>query len=198
MTFWRCRHRWLGGCIAGWALLMMLGACSDLPRTGLPENVVFDPASRTSGRLALRIEGDAQRSFSADFELEGRPEAGRLTLNSPLGTRLALAQWQPGRVWLSNGDGVHEFDSLDALGEAALGERIPLVALYDWLAGRPWPGAPSQGLTTPAEGFRQLGWEVRLAGYPQGLLVATRLAPPVVSLRAKIDSPVVPPATADR
>ena len=197
MTFWHGRRRWLGGCIGSSALLL-LGACSHLPRPGMQENLVFDPASRTSGRLALRIEGDAQRSFSADFELEGRPEAGRLTLTSPLGTRMALAQWQPGRVWLNNGDSVHEFDSLDALGEAALGERIPLVALYDWLAGRPWPSAPSQTLDPPTEGFRQLGWEIRLSGYAQGLLLATRLTPPVVSLRAKIDNPVMPFATSDR
>jgi len=35
------------------------------------------------------------------------------------------------------------FASLDELTREALGESVPIEAWFDWLRGRPWPGAPS-------------------------------------------------------
>ena len=66
----------------------------------------------------------------------------------------------------------------------ALGESLPLAALPDWLAGRPWPGAPH----TPGEaGFVQLGWQVSLARRSEGWIEARRAAPPAVLVRVKLD-----------
>ena len=40
------------------------------------------------------------------------------------------------------------YADLDALAAAALGEGVPMLALFDWLRGRPWAGAPSAATTS--------------------------------------------------
>jgi outer membrane lipoprotein LolB len=143
----------------------------------------------TSGRLSLRVEAEAGRSaqsLSAGFELQGDGGQGELRLLSPLGTQLASARWAPGLAELRTPEGVARFESLDELSQRALGERLPLAALPDWLAGRPWPGAP---YLAQADGFEQLGWQVGLARLAEGAIDARREAPPAVSLRVRLDRP---------
>ena len=76
------------------------------------------------------------------------------------------------------------YGDLDELSREALGESVPLVALFDWLRGRPWAGAPSRDT---AAGFEQLGWEVDRRKAGEGLIVVTRQAP-AVTLRVKLDA----------
>jgi outer membrane lipoprotein LolB len=141
----------------------------------------------TTGRLALRVEASAERppqSLSAGFELRGDGREGELKLLSPLGTQLAAARWAPALALLVTGDGERRFESLDALSREALGEPLPLAALPDWLAGRPWRDAPH----TPRDyGFEQLGWVVTTAALADGQLLARRSAAPVVTLRVRLD-----------
>lgn len=139
-----------------------------------------------SGRLSVRVEGDAERSFNAAFELAGSPERGSLSLNTPLGTMVAQADWSGGQVRLRSREGERRYPDLDSLSEEALGERVPLAALFDWLRGRPWPGAAS--IAGP-RGFAQLGWEVDLSRYGEGWVLAERKLPPVVTVRARLDLP---------
>lgn len=140
-----------------------------------------------SGRLSVRIDGQPDRSVSAGFELTGNPQAGQLLLTTPLGTTAARAEWRPGDARLRSGSDEQRFDTLDALVAQALGEPIPLAALFDWLRARPWPGAPSQPLADGAPGFSQLGWQVDLARWSDGWVVAQRTAPPAVTVRARLD-----------
>ena len=141
-----------------------------------------------SGRLSVRVEGDAQRAFNAAFELQGSAEQGALALTTPIGTQVARAEWSSDQVLLTTGQGSRRYADLESLSVDALGERLPLAALFDWLRGRPWPGAPSQ---PGAKGFEQLGWQVDLAQQTDGLVIAERIAAPVVTVRAKLDAPVV-------
>ena len=139
--------------------------------------------------MSVRIEasGDnAARSVGSAFELRGGAERGELRLNSPLGTQLAAARWAPGEAVLSTSEGARRFDNLDDLSRAALGEALPLGALPDWLAGRPWAGAEHRVLD---DGFEQLGWRVVLARRAEGWIVASRAAPPAVTVRVKLDLP---------
>jgi outer membrane lipoprotein LolB len=76
------------------------------------------------------------------------------------------------------------FATLDALAQELIGESLPMAALLEWLRGRPWAGAPSRARD---DGFEQLGWQVGLAGYADGLLQATRDRPPAVSVRARLE-----------
>jgi outer membrane lipoprotein LolB len=161
--------------------------------------------------MSVRVEADTDRpaqSLAASFEWRGDGERGELALLTPLGTQLALARWQPGLVRLTTNEGEWQFDSLEALAQKAFGERLPLQAWPDWLAGRPWPGAPylplpaaggartggagtdSTGTTgegaggAAAEaGFVQLGWRVDLAQQARGRIEARRPQPPVVTVR---------------
>ena len=99
-----------------------------------------------SGRLALRVEpvaNEAPRSVSAAFDLRGDSRAGSLGLSTPLGSMLAQARWSPAEVVLTTPRETRRFASLDELTREALGESVPIEAWFDWLRGRPWPGAPS-------------------------------------------------------
>lgn len=140
----------------------------------------------TSGRLSVRIESSPVQNVSAGFELRGDDSSGELRLNSPLGTRLAAARWSPDSVVLADSQGEQRYANLDDLSRRALGEALPLAALPDWLAGRPWPGAPHH--LNPA-GFEQLGWQVSLTRRAEGFIEASRAAPPAVMLRVKLDDP---------
>ena len=169
----------------GSALLMT--ACAVVPQAP-PET-----GESLSGRLAVKVDADAAnsaRSVSAAFELQGSPQRGRLNLATPLGSVLAQARWAPGLVVLVTPQGERQFADLDALTIEVLGESLPVVALFDWLRGRPWPGAASTASTPPAErGFEQLGWAVSLARFDEAWVVATRTRAPTVTVRAKLDRP---------
>jgi outer membrane lipoprotein LolB len=146
-----------------------------------------------SGRIAVRVEATpeaAARSENAAFELQGSAQTGRLILSTPLGSVVAQARWTPGSVVLATPQGERSFVDLDALTREVLGESLPVGALFDWLRGRPWPGAPSIETAAPAEpGFEQLGWKVSLARFNEGWVTARRDLAPVVTVRAKLDRP---------
>ena len=145
-------------------------------------------ADALSGRLVVRVDasgGATARSENAAFELQGDAKAGRLDLATPLGTVVAQARWAPGSVMLVTPRGERRFADLDALTEEMLGESVPVAALFDWLRGRPWPGAASAA--TPDPGFTQLGWAVSLARFDEGWVVAKRDRAPAVTVRAKLD-----------
>jgi outer membrane lipoprotein LolB len=161
--------------------LAALGGCA----TFRPE----EPPPDLAGRLAVRVEASAQtpsRSFSADFDLRGNADRGTLRLTGPLGTTLAEVRWLPGRAELADAQGTRAFDTLDAMTQQLFGEALPLLALIDWLRGRPWPGAPN---VKRDDGFEQLGWRVGLAGFTDGVLQATRDSAPAVSVRARLEKP---------
>jgi outer membrane lipoprotein LolB len=146
-------------------------------------------AGWTSGRLSVQVaahEESPARSLSASFDLRGNGERGELRLSTPLGTQLAAARWSPGEAWLATPTGQTHYADLEALSRAVLGEALPLQALPDWLAARPWPGAAWRPLVS---GFEQLGWRVDVAGFADGRVDAVRDTPPAVLLRARIDPP---------
>ena len=165
---------------------LVLTACASVPRDAQPLL-----ADTLSGRLAVRVEasdGVAARSESAAFELHGNAQAGRLNLSTPLGSVLAQARWAPGSVVLATPQGERRFADLDSLTQEVLGESVPVAALFDWLRGRPWPGAASVVSVAPAEpGFSQLGWSISLARFDAGLVIAKRERAPAVTVRAKLD-----------
>ncbi|MFG6430560.1 outer membrane lipoprotein LolB [Roseateles sp. LYH14W] len=161
-------------------LALALAGCAQVPQAPPAAST----EARLSGRLSVTVAGTVHNRGSggaASFELIGDAQAGRLDLTSPLGTLVARASWQPGLVSLQTPDGERRFDDLDALTREMLGETVPVAALFDWLNARPWPAAPHQ---KTANGFEQLGWRIE----PKlPALVATRLADPVVTLRARLD-----------
>ena len=178
----------LGARLAALATALLLSACAVVPPA---VNTIEGEA--IAGRLSVKVDGAAgasPRSVSATFELQGGPQTGRLNLSTPLGSVLAQARWRPGSVVLVTPQGETQFADLDDLTREVLGESLPVAAMFDWLRGRPWPGAPSTALPAPAQrSFAQLGWTVDLARFDDAWVVATRQAAPAVTVRAKLDRP---------
>lgn len=145
--------RWCATVVAALAL----AACA-VPRTPTAPGV-----PSWNGRLALTVEGQASRSFSAGFELKGAAEAGELSLFNPLGGTVAVLAWAPGTATLRADGSTRQFPSLDALAQEATGTPLPVAALFDWLAGQP--------TAVP-------GWQADVSDVGQGRLRARRTDPP--------------------
>jgi len=198
----RQRFDGLGLRVVALALTGALAACTTVPPA--PPAGTGDVLS---GRLALRVEpvaNEAPRSLSAAFDLRGDSRAGSLGLSTPLGSMLAQARWSPSEVVLTTPRETRRFMSLDELTRESLGESVPIEAWFDWLRGRPWPGAPSLSAdiaagasadaapAAPSEpqpaSFRQLGWRVDLSRFGVGTITAIREAPlPTVTVRIRLD-----------
>ena len=144
--------RFLGLALA----LALLAGCATPPKPPAEPGV-----QAWSGRLALTVEG--AQPFSAGFELKGAPQAGELTLFTPLGGTAGVLAWAPGSASLRTDKGVRQFASLDELATEVTGAPLPIAALFDWLDGR--------ATAIP-------GWQVDVSQVAQGRLRAQRTAPP--------------------
>jgi outer membrane lipoprotein LolB len=167
------------------AVLALLGACAT-PRSSGPGDA---RGPWTTGRLSLQVDASTDRpaqSMAAAFELRGSSTEGEMRLLSPLGTVLAAARWQPGLVRLNTPQGEERFADLAVLSRQVLGEAVPLAALPDWLAGRPWADAPFQ---LQPGGFAQMGWHVLTDRLSEGSVSARRDTPPAVQLRVRLNDP---------
>jgi outer membrane lipoprotein LolB len=176
------------GRLAALLAALTLAACASVPR-GEPAAV----GDNLAGRMSVRVDaanGTPARSENAAFELIGTPQVGRLNLSTPLGSVVAQARWDSRSVVLATPQGEQQFSDLDALTQQVLGESVPIAALFDWLKGRPWAGAPNTATVPPAEkGFEQLGWSVDLARFDEGWVTARRAQAPAVTVRARLDKP---------
>jgi len=182
--------------LAAAVLAAMLAGCASVaPRP--PADAAASAAAgelHLSGRLSVQVEGANDRPGSggnASFDLGGSPARGVLELGTPLGSLVARARWDraAGEALLETPGHERRFDDLDALTREMLGEAVPVEALFDWLQGRAWAGAPSTPLPEAGNvGFEQLGWRVDLRRYADGLIVATRGGDRAVTLRAHVDA----------
>lgn len=127
-----------------------------------------------TGRISLQVHSEPAQSFSASFELKGRPELGELTLISPLGNVLGVLRWSPLDAVLDSGNGkVQRFASVDALMTQATGAAVPLSALFAWLQGDP---------------AKVSGWSADLSRHGEGRILARRADPqPEAHLRVVLD-----------
>ena len=164
------------------AALVLLAGCATAPAS--------PPDSTLAGRLSVRVDGQPERAVAGGFELSGDAREGKLLLTGPLGTTAARARWSPGQAQLLRGGDAppERYPDLDALAAATLGEPVPIAALFDWLRGRTWAGAPSSPRADGEAGFEQLGWRIGLARRAEGWVEAVRLAPPVVTVRARLET----------
>ncbi len=174
------------------ALALLLQACATHPPP-LPGHVY-------AGRLAVRSDAGADqpaRSMSGQFELSGSAASGQLILTSPLGVTVARARWsdprpvtgEPSEIELEANGHTQRYPTLESMMQQAIGDQLPLAAMFDWLAGRPWPDAP----VTRAPGgaaFDQLGWHVDLSQLADNRLIdAQRPDPaPTLHVRVKLDA----------
>ncbi len=140
------------------AIFLIAGCASNTRARGpFDENFL-----QWQGRLALQIHSTPEQAFSANFDLQGTPQEGKLTFSTPLGTVLARLQWNALAATLQARGETQHFDSLDALTRHTTGTDLPIASLFGWLQGQDAP-AP--------------GWEVDLQNLPSGRLTARKLGP---------------------
>jgi len=146
---------------------VLAGCASPPPRTQTAA------LNHWSGRLGLQFESEPPQSYQAAFELQGTPDAGELTLFSPLGGVLAQLQWNAQQATLVRGEQRWQQPSVDQLMQQLVPGAVPLASLFDWLQGRP-AADPS--------------WQVDLSAWPQGRVLAQRLQPlPRAQLRVVLE-----------
>ena len=174
------------------ALTLLVQACASHPPP-LPGHVY-------SGRLAVRTDaapGLPARSMSGQFELSGNASSGQLILTSPIGTTVARARWsdptgtqgEPSKIELEADGGTTYYATLEEMMQRAIGDQLPLPAMFDWLSGHPWPAAPVQR-SADGGSFDQLGWHVDLSQLAGNQLIDAQrpLPPPVLHVRVKLDA----------
>lgn len=140
------------GAVSLWAALSLSGCAS----TGLLDQRLW------SGRLAVTVHDTPPQNLSASFELQGSPEAGRLTLYYPLGTTLAHVQWSPTGAQWQRGSEWESRPTLVELMRELTGTDLPVADLFAWLGG--------QATSTQ-------GWQVDLSRHADGRIQAQRQAP---------------------
>jgi outer membrane lipoprotein LolB len=163
---------------AGTALLattLLVSGCATPPQP-----ISAADASAWNGRLSIKIDATnaapAQQT-SAAFTLVGTPQAGQLSLFTPLGGKAAQMMWGAGFASISDGKLSRQYPDLGTALEQLTGAAIPISSLFDWLQGK-------QDKALEAA----IGWEADLTRHSDGRIVATRLQPmPRIELRLVLE-----------
>ena len=169
--------------LAACATLVLLAGCAaglTLPA----RDVQFELA----GRIAMKYRNEAG---SGNLAWRHAADSDELLLTSPIGQGIARIVRAGGEVTLTTQDG-QELRATDAeaLTEQALGFRIPLAGLADWVRGRAGKAPPPENVRKDAEGrlleLSQAGWTIEYQAYDGGLPARMRLAYPGIELRLAI------------
>jgi len=175
----------LGGVCAA-----LIAGCAAVAHEPLPLS-----GFELTGRVAVRYGAE---SASARMSWRHAPAFDQLLISSPLGQGLAEITRRDGAYTLltSTGQQVSAQDP-EALTEQALGWRLPLAGLPDWVRGRPQPGHAADtryGENGRATLLRQLGWTIEYLAYDEstGLPSRLRLIRGDLDIRLAIDAWVTP------
>nr|WP_254926017.1 lipoprotein insertase outer membrane protein LolB [Bordetella genomosp. 11] len=137
------------------------------------------------GRFALTVTQDdgKQDALQGGFSWLDDGRRYILDLTNPLGATQARVEGRPGMAVLNKSDGTRQqAGDPDELVADALGSRIPVSGLRDWLRGRLPAEPPAIHVERdPAQrpvSFDQGGWQARLSRYdelgPQVLVLERR------------------------
>jgi len=175
---------------------MALSGCAGLPPLpqSTPETTAQSLPARASHQAVLALQGQLSIKLSAfgdlpakgislGFFFDGEPQAGKLSLLTPMGSQVAEVSWSPQGASLRHATGASteetSYGNIEELSARTLGEALPLDTLIHWMQGRPDPDRPSQPGTTPGV-FMQAGWEVDTREREGRVLIARRDAAPFV------------------
>jgi outer membrane lipoprotein LolB len=165
------------------ATAAVLGACTTLPEHSAPPPGGFE----LSGRVAVR---NAKDSGSARIFWRHSSGADEMLVTSPVGQTIARIRREDGVYRLETGDR-KEYQAADAesLTEEALGWRLPLSGLSDWVQGHASPDRPAEVTGSPSEGLdiRQDGWRVAYEEFREGKPFRMRLSREGIEIRLVVD-----------
>lgn len=148
------------------------------------------PEFELSGRIAVSYRDQATTGNVAWRHGAGSDE---MLITTPLGQGFARLVRADGEFTLTTQEG-REFKAADAesLTEQALGFRLPLAGLTDWVRGRasPPPASESSRVRRDAAGrlaeLEQSGWTIRYLEYNDALPSRLTLSYPGLELRLAI------------
>jgi outer membrane lipoprotein LolB len=127
--------------LAQLSVFFSLAACAGLPRTHLPQNVLFRDSAAAfmlEGRFSLQYEG---QSYSGRLSWRHADDADEVLLASPLGQGMAEIFSDTRGARLRTGDGKsYSAENAETLTQEVLGYPLPLTRLADWLRGRSLDG----------------------------------------------------------
>jgi outer membrane lipoprotein LolB len=161
----------------------LLGACTALPERGTAPPGGFE----LSGRVAVRAAKD---SGSARIFWRHSSDADEMLILSPVGQTLARIQREGGLFRLQTGDRKeYRASNAETLTEQALGWRLPLSGLADWVQGRASPDRPSVVTRPAGDGLdiRQDGWRVAYEEFRDGKPYRLRLSREDIEIRLVVD-----------
>lgn len=167
-------------------LAVGFAGCVGLPREAPPA-----AGFELTGRVAVR---HGEESASARMAWRHAPAFDELLISSPLGQGIAEISRRDGVYTLLTSDGRRvSAPDPEELTEQALGWRLPLAGLPDWVQGRPQPGHAADARYDEgrrATLLRQLGWTIEYTAYDpvSGLPSRLRLTRDGLDIRLAIDS----------
>jgi len=167
----------------GFATAVFLGACAGLPEAPLPSPGGFE----LSARVAIRYGKEAA---SGRIFWRHSNDADELLLTSPFGQGIARINRERDEFRLVTGDN-REYRAADAesLTEQALGWRLPLAGLSDWVQARASPARPSEvhGDADRGLDLRQDGWRIAYEEFREGRPFRLRMSREDLEIRLIVD-----------
>jgi outer membrane lipoprotein LolB len=168
------------------AATLLLAACAA-PGFILPQQ---STEFELSGRIAVTYRDDAT---TGNLAWRHGARSDEMVLTTPMGQGIARLARVDGDFTLTTQDG-RELRAADAesLTEQALGFRLPLAGLADWVRGRaaPHPASEPARVRRDAAGrlaeFEQSGWTIRYLEYADALPSRLALSYPGLELRLAI------------
>jgi outer membrane lipoprotein LolB len=172
--------------------LMLVSGCAQLPEQ--PVELAANGDFELAGRVSIRNAGEGA---SGNITWRHSRDADDVFITSPIGQGIARITRAGEQVKLVTADG-KSFEANDAetLTERALGWRLPLTGLPDWVQARPVPGEPSE-LTRNAAGqldqMRQSGWRIEYVAWRDALPSRLTFFRDTLEIRLLVDRWVLPP-----
>ena len=118
------------------------------------------------GRIGVQANGNG---FSGSLRWQHQGDNDNISLYSPMGGQVASIQKTTQNITLTNSSG-HQVSAADAetLTQTALGWKLPLTGLADWLLGRPTIGLIEESSWDESGhliSLKQLGWQIAYQDY---------------------------------
>ncbi len=161
---------------------LLLAGCAQL-ETEAPQDQVFE----LSGRLAAR---QGQEAFTGNLSWRHAGSVDELLVTSPLGQGVARIVRKGDEVVLTTAEPrEYRAPDVESLTEQALGFRLPLKGLADWVLGRPAAGSPATVLRAPdgrVASIEQSGWRIEFQSWQGERPARLRLSYAGIDLRLAI------------
>jgi len=162
------------------AAAMLIAACASFE----PKPPAGPLEFHLTGRLAARYEAE---SFTGNVAWSHAKQGDEMLISTPMGQGVArIVRDAQGAVLRTAEPREYRAADAETLTQKALGFRLPLVGLGDWVRARPTDGQPFHLERSPEGQVRvleQRGWRIEYLEYEGGRPRLMRLLYPGIELR---------------